>query len=287
MERQRTFEENKEINTKSETIENITHQIDESLESPEQSKAFVEQRVEALEKESTPREISVANRYQKGFINPDSEVKRNMLFDGFKINDKELYVTLMETYAEFKNSPSWEGKSTRDMTLYAIQYAIGKYFGNHSPAGNTEQENQSFYMDHSTYDSEAINLEDLKGKNIAVCAEKAAAAQNLLAFAGAESEMVLSESELNPGKKEFHLFNVIKSSKGHFIFDPTNPQHNNNKETNSTYFLPALYPIDEEKYNGLMQGEDVEVEHTDLVIDAEGQHPTKTKRVYGGLKSKK
>ncbi len=276
---------NSETNEQLKTdFEIYTTEIDDLLEHPEKTEQFIENRFEDLEKHSAPETVSFLSKNHRGYINSNSEIKRSYIVDGFKVNDKDIYSGLMDTFRNLKQNGGWENRSTRDMALYAIQYELGKYFGNHFGETDTENANQQFYMNHSSVDSDTIDLAELKGKNIAVCAEKAAVAENLLAFLGAESEVIIAKSELNPGKKELHMYNVISSSKGNFIYDPTNPQRNHDKKTNSNYMLPALYKITSEQYQQLHEGQDIEVEHTDIETDENGQHLLKSKRVYGGIK---
>lgn len=271
----------------------VLSEIDEILkigdteERKQKSSSFITERLKSLVEASTPKEISLLSPAYKGFIHPESGIRRNFLVDPFHIDDNDLYDVLLDTLGEFRGSPNWQGKSLREIVPFAVIRTIGKYFGNYWASSTTESENQTFYMERSTATSEDISLKELKGQGFAVCAEKAAAAQNLLTFLGYDIELIASSKcRLESPEKDDqggHMFNVISSGAGYFIFDPTNPSLLENEEGAVVSFLPANYRISEEEYRGLKKGGQVEVIHNDGKWD--GKQAIKgldTKRTYGG-----
>lgn len=256
-------------------------------ERKQKSSDFVAERLKALTETSTRKEISLLSPAYKGFVHPESGIRRNFLVDPFHIDDDELYSVLLDTLGEFRESSNWQGKSLREIVPFAVVRAIGKYYGNYWAYNSTEAENQEFYMERSTATSEDISLKELKGKGFAVCAEKASAAQNLLSFLGYDVELIASSNCRleSPGQDDRggHMFNVISSESGHYIFDPTNPSLLEDDQGKVVSFLPANYKITNEEYQGLMSGGQVEVTHNDGKWDGTQaiKGPDQT-RTYGG-----
>ena len=184
---------------------------------------------------------------------------------------------------------AWKGREVRDMVPSVVGYTVGKYFGNHVGLGGTESRNKQFYFDHSGVGIDYISLSELKGQSLAVCAEKAAVTQNLLSFLGYQSELVAStgnqigeDSQVN---QDGHMYNVVSSERGHFIFDTTNPVEVINQDNKLVHVNPATYPISEQEYSDLMRGGKVEVIHTNLNWDGTETTPRESStRVYAGPK---
>ncbi len=134
---------------------------------------FVDKRLQELSKEVPEKQPTlslVGNKSQGEFIHPETEIKRSWIVDGFKVNDPDIYKSLLKSFTDIHNE--WNKRQTRSVIGHSIVYALGDYFGNYYGTENTEKRNIEFYSDHTTLDSEAVNLAELKGKNLAVCAEK-------------------------------------------------------------------------------------------------------------------
>ncbi len=266
------------------TYEQVLLDIEAALDQGRE-KEYVAERLKELMASSEIKNLGIMyGRFYKGFIRPESKIQRSPMVDPFHIDDSELYEGLFENIKEFKQYEGWKDKELRAILPEVIQYTISKYFGNAAGTTNTDRDNQSFYLDHSDVSSEDLSIKELKGKRIAVCAEKATVAQNLVSFVGLESYIVLSECKLGEGKEQFHAYNILKTNKGYFIYDPTNPRleleegTNHLKNTNA-----AIYKITDEEFLKLENGGDVTVEHTDFSVDGLGKKSIKTdERVYSG-----
>lgn len=253
--------------------------------SEEKQREYIEQRIAALAKNAESGEMSLLRGIHKGFLGPKNEIRRNMMVDPFVMDDPDLYADLFETIREFKKAEGWKVKSLREIMPTAIQYSLSKYFGNVAAGPNTEMQNREFYLDHTSADSLSISVKELKGKGFAVCAEKAAAAQNLLAFVGLESELIASSDCRIPAEAEegAHYYVLVHGLKGDMIYDPTNPRLIFDKDGKLTSYGPAMYPVTEEQSQRLLSGESITVEHVDEKIDKSGQRvPDKSKRLYTG-----
>ncbi len=247
---------------------------------------LIQEKVGELMKNARPKELSlVTGATNPGFIHPESNIIRNYMVDPLNLNDNGVYETLLDTFLEFKHSPDWKDIETRRMTLPAVNRAIGKYFGNHYGTRSTESKNQQFYLNHTDASSETIGVSELKGKGFAVCAEKGTVAQNMLTFLGYNSEVVFSPNcRLNEEKgNEAHAYNIVKSEKGTFIYDPTNPVIIMKEDGVVQSTMPAVYPITEVQYESIISGGQVEVDHIDMSLSGHEQKAMMpTKRIYGG-----
>ena len=167
----------------------------------------------------------------------------------------------------------------------AIQWTLSSYFGNSVSGSQTEQDNREFYLDHTDVENQSgpISLHEFKGKGFAVCAEKGAAAQNLLAFVGMESDLIASsDCRIPAGAEEgAHYFIVIHAQSGDILYDPTNPYLILDKEGHVTSYSPAIYPLTKEQAEKFATGESVTIEHTDTRVEKdEKRTQKKTQRLY-------
>lgn len=282
--------EQKEVTSRDSILFEVGRVIseDDSSKRKKVIEQFVEDRVAQLTQDSSTRELSVvAGTPHRGFIHPDSPVRRSYIVDPVRVNDNGLYYQLLDSIRQYRESPGWQAKSLREIAPPAVIKTLGDYFGNATSSQDANVRNKEFYSDRVSAYSEDVDLEELRGKGIAVCTEKAAAAQNLLTFLGYDSQLVMSNKcRLNSPDAddiEGHAYIVINSDKGHFIFDPTNPIAATNKDGTLQAVFPANYPISEEAYQTLMSGGQVEVTHHDLKWDGETYTKEEgVKRVYGG-----
>lgn len=257
------------------------------MNTPEkEQRRYVEKRLANLSETAKSGEMSHIGRgIHRGFLGPKMEIRRNMLVDPFIVDDPDLYMNLFEVIRTFKEVKSWKEKSLREIMPNAIQWTLSKYFGNIAAGPNTDLQNREFYIDHTSSDSLPISIKELKGKGFAVCAEKSAAAQNLLTFVGMESELIASGGCRIPEESEegVHSYLLVHGPKGEMIYDPTNPRLVTDKDGQLTSYSPALYPISEEQSKHLISGKLITVEHVDNKIDENNQIiPDKSNRIYAG-----
>lgn len=211
----------------------------------------------------------------EGYINSQSEIKRNFLFTGFKVDDPNIYKELVFNINEMR-AQGWDKYTLREMIPTAIQYTLTKYFGM-SPGD--ESGNRNFYIEKSDEnDDEQVHLSELKGKGLAVCAEHATAAQNLLQFCGMESTLVFAECQLGGEEKDNtgHAYNIISSDHGKFIYDPNNPK--NILSGNSLRAVPTIFKLTSEQYNSLTNGGEVSVDWASWSI--KDSEPLETKHTF-------
>lgn len=265
----------------------ILAEIERVIGTPEdEQRKYIEKRLTTLAENAESGEMShIGHSIHKGFLGPKMEIRRNMIVDPFVIDDSDLYADLFETVRKFKKAEGWKEKSLREIIPGAIQWTLSKYFGNIAAGTSTEMQNREFYLDHTSAESPSISIRELKGKGFAVCAEKGAAAQNLLAFVGMESDLIASSGCRLPAEAEedAHYYILIHGPKGDMIYDPTNPRILLDKDGKLTNYSPAMYPVTEEQAQRLVFGESISVEHADDKIGEDGQRvPDKSNRLYAG-----
>ena len=256
---------------KGSTYEELSAELEEIIHDDEKIREFIRRRVGELESTATPIEISAfANRSYSGFIHPDSRVRRSFMVDPFHVDDAELYFDFVQTLREIM-AASQDGSPIRGSIIPAIQHEIARYFGNLTASSSAEDKNREFYSEHSQDGAPNISIKDLKGKRIGVCAEKAAVAQNLASFMGMTSTFIAGGARFIPeSKEEFHAFNIVQTSLGQFLFDPTNPKLATDEENKVVNYAPAFYPLTVEQVQELMKGGSVSVKHELRVLGKDG-----------------
>ena len=140
-------------------------------------------------------------------------------------------------------------------------------------------------MERSTSDSTAVPLSELRGKQLAVCSEKAAVAQNLLALLGAEAVLIHSDQCRLPSEEReaLHAYNLLRTSRGTFLYDPTNPKLFLDHERHLVNLAPALSPLNQEQVALLQHGGVITVPHDDLIEQLNGTWQLEqSERIYGG-----
>jgi len=246
----------------------------------EEIKKFVANRLTTLKKKTKLNQgmISTFKRKQEDFILPDTEIKRSIFVDSLHINDPEIYDIIIKQFKQIYEK--WNNNQTRNILMNAIIYALGEYFGNYYGTQYTEQENRKFYINQT----DEIDLAALKEKNIAVCIEKAAVTHNFLKFFGVCSYLILSTKCKIGDWEDAHAYIIFQTTKGKFIFDPTNPVLIEDREGHVKHITPAIYKISDEEYEHIIQNDEIQVviEHHDQILDKEKYTKMEAqKRIYG------
>ncbi|MDO8601662.1 MAG: hypothetical protein Q7R62_00815, partial [bacterium] len=214
---------------------------------------FVLKRLNWLEGESDPARLSIFNRtFYKGFIHPQSDVLRNEWSEAMRVNDMQLYVLFLKTIDELRRQSVWAGRPIRDVVAVALQETLGIYFGTFAADEETEKRNTDFYLALVRRGKKTglkfFSISELRDKGAAVCFEKAVAAQNLMAFKGLDSFIVFSAkcAVKSVANEPPHVYNIVHSDRGFFIYDPTNPSVMKRPHGETIGYRPAAYAITKE-----------------------------------------
>lgn len=198
-------------------ITSVAREPDENFLS--KTDELIKQRLEMLKDTDQIPEVKGSVEPVSGFIPSKTKLYRNILAEPFMLTDDSIYRDFINNLRTDLGKPENSQMTARERALFAVQDTIDRYFGNRGHTKAQEMANQDLY-DRA---KEPIRMEDLRGKGIAVCLEKAAVAQNLLTFAGYDSKLAMGE--VSKGERFIgHSFNLVKGEKGYSLYDPSNPR---------------------------------------------------------------
>ena len=132
-----------------------------------------------------------------------------------------------------------------DRAANLVYYFIRSYFG---LDGDDEKRRDLFRGK-----IEPFSIDMFRGKNAAVCAERAAVAQNLFSLLGIESYYVIGQLDgIN------HAFNVINFNDKHYIYDSSTEEtiYENGKVKDWKAYIK---PISEDNFDTLFKGEKIDM----------------------------
>ena len=142
---------------------------------------------------------------------------------------------------------------------------VQEYFGDYSNI----KSRMSFYKDIDIIEKEEDigKVSNLKGKNAAMCVERAMLSQNLLKSLEINSTYKCSGIK-NNGLDEVHAYNIVNNNDKYYIFDATIPTMTNNK------INPLIIEIPKEVYEqitspNISTGYSVEVNHYAPLTDTD------------------
>lgn len=261
--------EHKEIHTAPESLEARVFDIlarESDTEFLAGAQAFINDRLKQLEADTEPKGISIFNPHHMGFIHAESEIRMQALVPGFYVDDPDIYLAAMTTMKEFYEKPTWQNQEQyRKLAFFSVQYALERYFGNTFPSDAQQAErtrriwNNDIVSDEDQTDM-LTHIADFK--NIALCVERSAAANNMLSLFGIETELVIGnlEQDGKGNKAEAHAFLITTNPMGEkLIFDPTHPHVTRNEKAQS---LKPFIARGGEEY---LVGNNVVVTHTDII----------------------
>lgn len=157
----------------------------------------------------------------KGFISLDSKIKFDNWFMGtYSMATKDFYY-------EFARFIKTVGVNNNGFLVKSIENFINDYFGQSSGV-DLREDYFSQILDRITADDEyfekleSFEIGDFKGKNIAMCTERAALAQNLLSLFGFSTFYCMGYL-INEGKTESHCFNIVRAKNAFMLVDYSMP----------------------------------------------------------------
>lgn len=176
---------------------------------------------------------SSGEKLQKGIFNEmfDDEVivhpTGGLLDDDINI----IMGDIKEVYEKVRS----ELRKLEDVDIINIGEIISKIVNEYFGDFNNVALRSIFYKDESLYDIDKPIMEcgitkvtDFKGKNAAMCLERAMLAQNILKLLGINSFSKMSSISKN-GVEEAHAFNLVEYEGKYYLFDVTRPTLINGK----------------------------------------------------------
>ena len=199
------------------------------------------------------------NTEVQGFI-PSKTQLRKMQFDlaSFRMDDTSFYKSVIDYIKKAKpQSIMRDGKINNNYIMNIIQCSIINYLGLHS----SESRRNALYNSRADIDDEPLSISDFKQNGTAMCVEKSAMAQNILAFLGYNPMMIFGYLSNEKGiTNEGHAYNCIIRNGKAMLIDFTNPIMKDD-----AYYKPAIFSIDNDKLEDFKKGKaQIEVTHKDL-----------------------
>ena len=138
--------------------------------------------------------------------------------------------------------------------MNCVYYFIRSYFG----IDGEEKNREALFA----VNKEPYSIDILRGKNAAVCAERAAVAQNLFSLLGIESYYIVGT--LNGGA---HAYNVIKYNDNYYLFDSSSdvPVYQDGKVKDWRAYAVKISP---EQFNSLLNAGGIELEGDRIYISS-------------------
>ncbi len=254
---------------------------------------FIDNRLRFLEENATERrnEISffsigcsrINGRGESseviGYIPSKTNIKKTAVdMSSFRLDDKDAYKSLI-VFLTKKIDPNYiinNGKLCNDNVMRLVQAVLIDYFGMH---GNDNDRNMLYESKADIdQDDNSFSVKEFKRNNTAMCVERAALAQNLLAFLGYNPMMVYGYiSNENGDKNVGHAYNIIIRNGKAIIADFSNPIFKDKR-----FYKTALYPINGETLEQFKKGKGAfTINHKSYKTNDKGEvEETSERRVY-------
>lgn len=192
-----------------------------------------------------------------GIISPESTICIQPMF-GIEFElDKDGMSEIIKML-ENKWTAKTESERKNLLSVLTDIYSITEeYLGGH---GISETRQNAYFQ----ATDNRLNLSEIKGKNIGLCAERAAIGHQLLSIlerAGLTNfKSFLTNSHMTTDTREPHSFIVLKHKKDsskQYIFDIENPLEYKTSESSEPKLGIALYPMTEEEYKAFKEGKSI------------------------------
>ncbi len=213
-----------------------------------------------------------------GIISPESRICIQPIF-GIEFElDKDGMNKVIEMLENRWNTKTENEKKNLLNVLTDIYSITEEYLGGHGvPSIRIEAYSQA--------DDNRLNLFQIEGKKIGLCAERAAIGHQLLSIlekAGLTNyESFLTTSHMTIDTKGPHSFIVLKhkeDSSKQYIFDIENPLEYKMRDDSKPRLGVALYPMTEEEYEAFKAGKSISPKS---IYEQFGMSVVGNKRFYG------
>ena len=190
-----------------------------------------------------------------GFIPSTTRIKK-MQHDSsaFLVDDESVYRTMVEYLS--KIDEKWA--MNNNYVMHLIQHIIINYFGERGVEGRRDA------LYELKADEGEFSIRNFRGNATAMCVERSAMAQNILAFLGYDPMLVFGYMSSDRGvTNEAHAYNcVIRNGKA-MLVDFTNPINKDGK-----YFKPACFNVSGEDLAKFIKGKgQIETLHKDIITN--------------------
>lgn len=213
-----------------------------------------------------------------GIISPESTICIQPTFNIEFGLDKAGMNKIIEMLENSWNEKTESEKKNLLSVLTDIYSITEKYLGGHGIS--TIRKNAYFKASDNR-----LNLSDIEGKNIGLCAERAAIGHQLLSIiekAGLTNfQSFFTNSHLTIDTREPHAFIILKhkiDSSKQYIFDIENVLEYKRKEDSKSKLGISLYPMTEKEYEAFKEGKSIAPQS---IYEQFGMTVLSAKRFYG------
>lgn len=214
--------------------------------------------------------LAAYTQLHRGPLHPSADIEARSGMPAFQLNDNAPYAMLLANIAEHLSPPQRTAAGVRQSAITQVLWTLGQYFGNFEGSPDRDTARQRMYLEGAP--DHTFSIADFRNTGVGMCVEKAALAQNLLAFLGYDTELFGTRMVAQGQPPEGHAFNVIHTDKGRFLLDFSNPVqvHLPNGERS---YIPNVQRLSDEEYRALLSGPGVTVTLTHLDFDGTATTP--------------
>ena len=228
--------------------------LNKILESNEEDiKKIIEEEINQANENSNKIEYlgflndGTSNYIFKGFIPLDTRIKYS------KMGAEDYGMQTTDFIYEFADFIKKNNISSRMSLIYNMEKFINRYFGIATDNASRVEIFNNIAWENTETDEEYFNaidnnkIGDLKGKNAAMCTERAAVAQQLLSLFGFESYYCMGCVDLGD-RQEAHSFNIVKRKNDYAILDYSMPVSSYKLDGSSISYYPFVGLMSEEEF---------------------------------------
>jgi hypothetical protein len=206
---------------------------------------YIQQRLAALAVQTVEpdRILAVDGNFQR-FIGAGASMHPGVEANGFIMDDSRLYGALHRT---LRAPVSPHVNQTEGFTARAIgaaQRTTDQYFGRTLPKAPQRRLELLFSEPGTNGVSTDGTLPIAKFKGIAACAERAAAANDILHVLGMAPVYETGIMQVENRTPEPHAFLVVSGDGKNLLYDPANPAIILNRRSRAVDTQPAIYEVD-------------------------------------------
>lgn len=213
-----------------------------------------------------------------GIISPESTICIQPIFDiGFML-DKDGMSEIIEMLENRWNMKTESEKKNLLNILTDIYSITEEYLGGH---GDPNTRKSAYFQ----ATDNCLNLSEIKGKNIGLCAERAAMGHQLFSILEkadiTKYESFFTNSHMTVETREPHAFIVLKHKKDkekQYLFDIENPLEYQRSEESEPQLGIALYTLTEEEYETFKEGKSISPKS---IYEQLGMKLVSKRRIYG------
>lgn len=239
---------------------------------------FISSRLQELEKKTKPIvfETLPFDMYE-GFIHPDSIVRPapDKKVPGLKVDDRIIFQNFLDKLRAFREIPR------------AVQETVDEYFKSNHETIDADRVKRRFVKYTARQPEDHLSIKEIADAHVAMCTEKSAVAQNLIAFLGTHSWLVSSYVRIewrdDRAEEGQHNYNIIETpDKKLVLYDANHPFEIMDEKGKVIGVTPAVFEITPNQFSVLQRGYEIHVHHKEEIRSPSGIKTVLREYIYGG-----